>query len=163
MNTLTRATAAAVVFAAAAALSGCAAQSSSSTPTPTPTPETFRALGTITVPMDLSATLPLQDGNPTIGNPCIPKAGYSDIDAGAQVTVSNASGEKIALGELEDGTLASGPDSDAFYASVCQFYFTVSDIPEDGKIYSVHIGNEARGEQSYTATDLRAGVSLTLG
>lgn len=164
MKTSTRVAATGLAITAAITLGGCAAQgSSSSTPTPTPTPESFQALGTITVPMDLGATLPLQDGKPTIGNPCIPKSGYSDIDEGTQVVVSNASGEKIALGSLDEGTLANGPSGTAFLNSVCQFAFTVSDIPEEGKIFSVHIGNEARGEESFTATDLRAGISLSLG
>ncbi|UWD83674.1 YgdI/YgdR family lipoprotein [Curtobacterium flaccumfaciens] len=145
------------------ALAGCASTTDAAESTPTPTPEGFRAIGTIQVPMDLSATLPLQDDNPTIGNPCIPKSGYDDIDEGSQVVVSNARGEKIALGSLEEGTLANGPSGDAFFQSVCQFAFSVDDIPDEGRIYSVHVGNENRGEQSYSRTDLQSGISLTIG
>lgn len=155
----------AIVGLAALSLGGCAASTSSDKPTstPTPTPSTFSAIGTIQVPMNFSATLPLQNGKPTIGNPCVPQSGYNDISTGAQVVISNASGEKIALGSLESGTLANGPGGEAFIQSVCQFAFTVDDVPDEGKIYSVHIGNDNRGEQSFTQNDLRVGVSLTLG
>ncbi|WP_242089278.1 hypothetical protein [Curtobacterium sp. DN_7.5] len=144
------------------ALGGCAVDGQVGA-TPTPTPEPFSASGTITVPMDISASLPLQDGNPTIGNPCVPQAGYSDIESGAQVTVANAAGETIAVGQLSPNGLQNGPSGDAFYQSVCEFAISVDDIPPTSKFYSVHVGNTNRGEQTFTAAQLKDGIALTLG
>lgn len=150
---------------AAVALATLALTACATTPAakPTPTPKPFSATGTITVPMDISASLPLQDGKPTIGNPCIPKAGYSDISDGAQVVVANASGETVAVGELGEGGLQNGPSGTAFFQSVCEYPLTVSDIPVGSKFYSVHVGNTNRGEQTFTADQLKDGIALTLG
>ncbi|QKS17328.1 hypothetical protein HUN59_14905 [Curtobacterium sp. Csp2] len=145
---------------AALSLTGCAAASSSAKPTPTET--SFRATGTIQVPMDLNATLPLQHDAPTIGNPCIPKSGFSDIAEGSQVVVLDENGKKVALGKLRAPTLANGPSGTAFFQSVCQLDFTVAAVPDGSKIYSVRIGNDNRGEQSYSKSDLTAGVALSL-
>lgn len=149
----------------ALALAGFALTACAATPAakPTPTPKPFSATGTISVPMDISASLPLQNGKPTIGNPCIPKGGYSDIDGGAQVIVSDGSGETVAVGELDEGGLQNGPSGSAFYQSVCEYPFTVDDVPARVKFYSVHIGNTNRGEQTYTAAQLKSGIALTLG
>jgi hypothetical protein len=154
-----------IVSAAVAALTCLVLASCATRPAakPTPTPKPFSATGTISVPMDIGASLPLQDGKPAIGNPCIPKGGYSDVDEGAQVIVANGSGETVAVGELDGGGVQNGPAGNAFYQSVCEYPFTVSGIPSGSKFYSVHIGNANRGEQTYTRSQLEDGIALTLG
>lgn len=144
------------------ASTGCSALPGSK-PSASPTPQPFDVTGTISVPIDVALTYKLQDSKPTIEKPCIPRDGFDDIDEGAQVVVLDANGTKVALGELGTGGLANGASSEAFISSVCEFPISVSDVPNSGGIYSVHVGNEARGEQSYTKSELEDGIALTLG
>jgi hypothetical protein len=143
----------------ALALAGCAVDGQIGA-SPTPAPEPFATSGTISVPMDFAAMLQRADAdNPP---PCIAKAGYSDIVGGAQVIVANGSGETVAVGALDDGVIADNQSSTGD-AKVCEFSFTASDIPPGSKFYSVHIGNTNRGEQTYTAAQLRDGIALSIG
>ncbi|MBF4613731.1 hypothetical protein [Curtobacterium sp. VKM Ac-1376] len=114
--------------------------------------------------MDISESLPLQNGSPAVGNPCVPQAGYDDIAAGAQVVISDTDGETLAVGELRDGYLQDGPGGSAFFQSVCEYPFIVSRIPQGEKFYAVHIGNTNRGERNYTQAQLEAGeIALSIG
>jgi hypothetical protein len=154
---------AAAIAGAVVIIGGVAGCGSQPTAKPTPTPKPFDFSGTIEVPIDLATTLRLENNTPTLEGPCASDDGYSDIDEGTQVVVSNANGKKVALGTLEAGQLADGPDGDKFFESVCQYPFTVDDVPPGSSIYSVHIGNQARGDLSYKKSELEDGIALKLG
>lgn len=82
--------------------------------------------------------------------------GYDDISSGAQVTVTDPAGTVLAVTQL--GTGAVGDEGN------CSWPFTISAVPEGSKFYQIHIGNQARGEVSFTRDQLAEGpASLTLG
>ncbi|MBT2501425.1 hypothetical protein [Curtobacterium sp. ISL-83] len=145
-------------------LSGCAVNGHIGAES-TPTPTAFVASGTISVPIDISATIAAQGGDgATLGEACVSRDGYDDITSGAQVVVSDASDKKVAIGDLGDGLLVKGPTgSTKLYESRCEYPFRIKDVPLGSKIYSVHAGNEARGERSFTRGDLTDGIQLTIG
>lgn len=81
-------------------------------------------------------------------------AGFSDIAAGTQVTVTNEKGALIATGTLTSG--AFGPHLS------CRFPFTISDVP-GAKFYSIEVSH--RGSETYSRSQLAAkhyDVELTL-
>lgn len=86
--------------------------------------------------------------------------GYSDLQGGAQVTVTDASGKKLALGILAKGiagdfsTEADGTQR----AGSCALSFAVTDVPKGVGPYGIEISH--RGIQNYTETVLAAGVIL---
>jgi hypothetical protein len=82
------------------------------------------------------------------GSNCSGAGGYSDLTAGAAVTVKNESGTVIATGSLDRGV------SDATYPTVvCHFSFTISNIP-DAKFYSVEVTH--RGALTYSQDQLNS-------
>lgn len=86
---------------------------------------------------------------------CMGMGGYSDISAGAQVTIRDQSGEIVGLGELLPDPRVETPDK-------CSFYFSV-EVPES-KFYTVDMGR--RGELSYSHSDLEHDefqVKLSIG
>ncbi|WIB65915.1 hypothetical protein [Curtobacterium sp. MCBD17_040] len=172
-----RAAAAAVAFALVAGVSGCAALTGSghagsaaavkakhTAPAKrrAQQPLPFDANGTIDVPADLAATSQAQhQSGIALGEACVPDAGYDDITSGAQVTILDPSDTKIAIGSLEPGVVVKGA-TDAVTDARCQYTFDVSGVPGNYSLYSVHIGNTFRGEQSFSKQQLYAGVTLHL-
>jgi len=92
----------------------------------------------------------------TVPCPQGPGGGYDDVQEGAQVTVSNSSGNVLAVGRLENGIYNGG-------SMHVTFEFTVDDLP-DAAIYQVEVAH--RGALTYSKRDLTVRgwtVDLTLG
>jgi len=89
----------------------------------------------------------------TPGRSCEGDGGYSDIQAGTSVTVSDATGRVIATGALSGGMATS--------SSVCAFTFTVPDVPAGEDFYRLEVSH--RGTLTYDADELAAGPMVTLG
>lgn len=105
--------------------------------------ETFTATGSITM---IDYDMDRYQGQ------CFGSGGYSDMEAGTQVVVRDASGTSLAFGELGTGSVAS--------PSECDFNFVVKDIPSGDKLYTIEVGS--RGEINFTE-DEAIGLSFTLG
>ncbi|MFK4146861.1 hypothetical protein [Streptomyces sp. NPDC004065] len=87
------------------------------------------------------------------GETCSGTGGYSDIDFGTQVTVTDAAGTLVAT-----GSLGLGRETE----QGCEFPFTVDDITPGSKLYTVEISH--RGGLTKTEDELRAGrLGFTLG
>ncbi|MFF0109554.1 hypothetical protein [Streptomyces hirsutus] len=87
------------------------------------------------------------------GELCSGTGGYSDVDFGTQVNVTDAAGTLVAMGSLGFGEKAE---------LGCEFPFTVDDIPPGSKFYTVEVSH--RGGLTQTENELRAGsLSFTLG
>jgi hypothetical protein len=149
------------------ALTGCgasdaAAPSSSSGVSSTPA-TTMTIKGYISVPIDprRASDLREDDGEATLGElPCAPKAGYDDIRADAQVTVTDESGTVLGLGFLtESGLWVEQPDT-LLILSECRYDFSVS-VPEGAKFLGVEVAH--RGVVRYTAEQAQDELHLTLG
>jgi len=126
-------------------------------------PIAFQAHGTITVPADLTATARLQSSDLiNLGGPCVTTAGFGDIAEGAQVLITDESNTKLAVGNLQPGVVVKGASENVDDAR-CEFAFEVDDVPTGHALYSVHLGNSFRGEQTYTIHDLYVGVGLSIG
>lgn len=159
----------ALTASSALVLTGCSAPS-------------FTASGTMTVPLNWPVTkdgksvsltssgkdfktIELQDGGI-----CSASSGYDDISSGSQVTITNESGEVIALGSLQDG-VQSGSAGWNYHewisfgkdVAMCSFAFEIPEVPGGEKFYNVSIGNSNRGEITYSEDDLKAGIGLKLG
>lgn len=94
------------------------------------------------------------------GDACEAGQGYSDITAGAAVTVGGANGQTLAVGPLSAG-VESNVDSTSFSMPLgdCVFSFDVS-VPQQSA-YTVTISH--RGTQTFTPDQVAAGIRLTLG
>ncbi|WP_166026330.1 hypothetical protein [Streptomyces chilikensis] len=106
-------------------------------------------------PFSTDGTLTLQDAGAGLdaGEICSGTGGYSDIDFGTQVTVTDADGTLVAM-----GLLSLGEKTDAG----CEFPFTVDDITPGSKFYTVEVSH--RGGLTQTEEDLRAGsLAFSLG
>lgn len=134
-------------------LAGCAAA---------PPPPLPQVNGTVTTPIDLGDYMGPDGRTATIGAPCTPADGYDDIASGAQVIVTDASGEIVGTGSLGASRL-QGEDGGSLLGASCEFPFAVSGIPAGSDFYGVRVGNANRGEVVYTADELAAGVELTIG
>ncbi|MEW1602127.1 hypothetical protein [Streptomyces sp. NPDC093808] len=107
--------------------------------------ETFSTDGTLTV-IGIGTGL-------ASGAPCTGTDGYSDIDFGTQVSVTDAAGTLVAKGSLGLGEKTE---------LGCEFPFTVDDITPGSKFYTVEVSH--RGGLTQTEDELRAGGLLfTLG
>jgi hypothetical protein len=79
--------------------------------------------------------------------------GYSDIDFGTQVNVTDAAGTLVAVGSLGLGEKTE---------LGCEFPFTVDDITPGSKFYTVEVSH--RGGLTQTEDELRGGgLAFTLG
>lgn len=83
--------------------------------------------------------------------------GIEDIRAGAQVVISDAAGNTIAIGQLQQG-LVVGPDAGGGYT--CSFGFSVQ-APGGLDFYGVEISH--RGRLQYPRAELNRPIALTLG
>ena len=98
----------------------------------------------------------LTGGTGTADQPCLGTGGYSDINAGTQVTISNQSGTVVGVGQLGLGISGGTLNLD------CLFPFTVVAGPAD--IYEVEVSH--RGNVDFSAAQMTAqgwAVQLTLG
>ncbi|WP_079189182.1 hypothetical protein [Streptomyces kebangsaanensis] len=87
------------------------------------------------------------------GELCSGTGGYSDIDLGTQVTITDAAGTLVAVGSLGFGQKTE---------QGCEFPFTVDDITPGSKFYTVEISH--RGGLTKTEDQLREGeLAFTLG
>lgn len=147
-------------------LTGCGAIGSlpiASKPSPTaqPTPTTFNIVGTLSVEAS-----PLGSEG-ALGGDCItdPNGGFSDIESGGQITITNESGKIVALGTLDVGhTLESMPEGSPdgpLSATRCTFGFSVPSVPEGQNFYAIQMGH--RTPLKYTRAELATPLSLTLG
>ena len=118
-----------------------------------PEPHVFDVVGTLDV------TQPMSRG--VDGVTCFTGSGYTDIKTGTQVSVTDAAGDVVALGELGYGvakdTYPQLPGTD-----VCRFDFRIEGIPgKDGDIFGVEVAN--RGSVNFKAAGKTTPVSLNLG
>lgn len=113
-------------------------------------PDRFTLTGSLTITDPNGATLDLTpDGAWT----CRGDGGYSDIQPGAQVTVSDASGTVLAVGELGQGGDTVEP---------CVMPITVPGVPHGEDFYRVEVAG--RGGITVDKIDAQAGlVDLTVG
>ncbi|MGY1522239.1 hypothetical protein ACW69C_00480 [Streptomyces sp. MN3] len=87
------------------------------------------------------------------GELCSGTGGYSDIDFGTQVNVTDAAGTLVAVGNLGLGEKTE---------LGCEFPFTVDDITPGSKFYTIEVSH--RGGLTQTEEELRAGgLAFTLG
>lgn len=119
----------------------------SSTPTPSPSASSS-TMGIIMGTLDLTGS-----GNFTkSGTSCTGTMGFDDIKPGAEVDISNGSGETVSFANLGNGIVSDGN---------CQFVFTFDSVPRGEAIYKVTIGN--RPGPSFRESGLEDGIALTLG
>jgi hypothetical protein len=90
-------------------------------------------------------------GDLSVGAACHGTGGFSDINGGAQVVVSDDAGKTLAITSLRGGKLTSGFQ--------CRFLFTVQ-VPGGLGFYGVTVTH--RGTLKESEADL-GNVSLTLG
>lgn len=64
--------------------------------------------------------------NPEAGDPCLGLGGYSDMQAGTEVTVKDEDGTLLASGSLREGTLDEVVEDVLLF---CKFPFTIEDVP----------------------------------
>ncbi|MGW0777682.1 hypothetical protein ACWD01_29450 [Streptomyces sp. NPDC002835] len=108
-------------------------------------PEPFMTDGSITLP-SVGAGL----DNDAL---CSGTGGYSDIDLGTQVNITDATGTLVAHGSLGPGEKTEAG---------CQFSFTINDITPGSKFYTVEVSH--RGGLTQTEDELRmGGLAFTLG
>lgn len=91
-----------------------------------------------------------------MGEGCYGTNGYDDLEAGAQITIADATGKTVGLGELDKGHRMTT-------AGVCAWDFTVDGIPDTegpNGIYSIEISH--RGSISFKRSEA-SDVELTIG
>lgn len=129
-----------------AVLAGC-----STTPAPTPTPTTFTVHGQLDLHRTMISAEP--------GAQCGGIGGYSDIQAGTQVRITDAIGTVVAIGNLDAGiAVDTVPQSSG--TDTCRFSFDVADVPDSGTVYGVEVAH--RGVVSFPRAQAGA-VRLKLG
>jgi hypothetical protein len=102
---------------------------------------------------DGSIMLPSVGAGLDNGALCSGTGGYSDIDLGTQVNITDATGTLVARGSLGPGEKTEAG---------CQFSFTIDDITPGSKFYTVEVSH--RGGLTQTEAELRAGgLAFTLG
>lgn len=115
----------------------------------------------------ITGTLHLKQGefswNSTSDPTCQGLNGYADLRAGAQVTVTDAAGKKLAVGALYKGLAGDfTTNTDGSQrASSCELPFDVDGIPSGVGPYGVEVSH--RGVQTYSEAQLTSGRPLTLG
>lgn len=78
---------------------------------------------------------------------CVGSGEYDDFYYGTPVVVRNAFGRKVALGELDEGTLS--PDK-----RICIFEFSVSGVPDQPDVFSIAL-SAGRGRSDFTLAQVR--------
>lgn len=146
-----------------ALISGCASAPPADLATPTPTStaaSTVRSVfGDVEVAIsDAQSAAPVDLKDPNWFSCTSDLVGFADVDAQAQVTITNAAGVVIGIGELGAGT----PDT-SNTGGTCKFPFVVEDVPLDGDFFGIQIGNEVRGTTQFTLREMQTGPHLYLG
>lgn len=103
-------------------------------------------------PITVRGTLVVSDPDDGVSGCDYSDTGYSDIDEGAQVTVTSPSGTVIGNGALEAGVPEQGTD--------CEFPFTVAGVKRGLPRYGVTVSH--RGTIWFSPSEI-ASASLTLG
>lgn len=130
-----------------------------SAPPPSPA-DTVTIQGHITVPAETLYSQGFKGGD------CTSDAGFTDIAAGAQVTITDQSGTVIRTGALNGGhTSATLPDLNGGddFANKCSYHFLIDGVPGDAANYGVSVGNTFRGTVHFNREQLRTAVDLNLG
>lgn len=91
---------------------------------------------------------------------CHGTGGYDDVKAGTQVTVKDAAGKVVGVGQLGQGTATIGWMGGEQTATQCTFPLKVNNVPA-GDFYEVQVGG--RKPIAVTAAQVDAGLKLTLG
>ncbi|WP_130176589.1 hypothetical protein [Cryobacterium sp. SO1] len=89
---------------------------------------------------------------------CVSSSSFSDVAEGAQITATDSSGEIVAIGNLDEGSVEAV--AGVFY---CEFAFTIDDMVLSEKFYGLSVGNVFRGDVQFTEEDMRVGPHLYLG
>ncbi len=108
-----------------------------------------------TIPGSLSLSASATDSL-SPGESCSGDNGYSDIEGGTEVVLTNQSGTTLATASLETGT---------FDGEACVFDFTLHNVPK-AKFYRIAAGNSIRGGPEYSYAEMQANhwsFDLTLG
>jgi hypothetical protein len=84
------------------------------------------------------------------GAACAGQGGYADIQAGKPVTVSDASGRIIGVGQLTAGH--RGASREAARDGACDFEFAIAGVPEVN-VYAIEL--EGRGTLQYSLREMR--------
>ncbi len=106
-------------------------------------------------------------GEGNVGPNCAGDGGFNDITTGATITVTDATGTVVAVGELgssfpelvEDGTDADGQT--VYRATSCRISFTIPGVPAGHRFYGVEVTH--RGKIQVPEGELSESVELTLG
>jgi len=118
-----------------------------------PATRTSPAPLTIRASLALSATSKYGTGISASGGTCKGVGGYADIQTGAGVTVTYASGAVVATGWLGTGS-GSG--------STCTFPLSITPVSGESPFYSIEVSH--RGKVTFPQSQLRTGAAmLSLG
>jgi hypothetical protein len=142
-------------------LAGCAGTTGSAaagTPTPTPasSEKPWTVIGFVKVEVEQTTEEVVAQSQRFIetgDNSCVTPTGLDDIGEGAQIQVTAADGDIVAVGQLDAGE---------WDKSDCAFRFTIPDVPRGEKFYGLHVGNESRGIIQFDEQRLRQGPVLHL-
>lgn len=133
-------------------LAGC----SSAAPPPATAPATTTTAPTITVVGQFTLYGP-NSTQMTSGSPCFGFIrGYDNLKQGAPVTVTDAAGVTVGLGQLSEGqfkTVGSAPRQ-------CDFTFSVPNVPAGKKFYTLSIAGHTK---QYTEAEIRQPRDLSIG
>ncbi len=103
--------------------------------------------GTITMKTNLNSVM-------AVNGECVTAGGFTDIQPGAQVVVTDATSKTLAIGSLDFGKPSADNRS-------CEWAFVVKDVPAGHDFYGVEVAK--RGRLQYPADRLAAPLALTLG
>lgn len=112
------------------------------------------AAGTLTIRG--TVTVPLTSDIQPIDTQCDGSGGYSDMRAGAQVTVTDSASKTIALGQLDPGRVDGSTGH-----QLCVFTFAVAGVPSGANFYGIEVSH--RGRVQYAEADLTKPLKLSLG
>ncbi|MFJ4100061.1 hypothetical protein [Amycolatopsis japonica] len=92
-------------------------------------------------------------------------SGYGDLLPGAQVEVTDQSGEVLGVGavELSDAVANRKSGETSALKAICTSKFSVVNIPTGRKMYGVHIGNANRGVIWKPESEAKQGFELSIG
>lgn len=139
--------AALAIAAGSLTLGACSGHTGASTATHTG-PKTITVHGTMTLDAFGSETVD--------GVTCGGSDGYDDIVAGADITITDASGKVVGSGHLPQGSATMGEDDEI---KRCVFDWKVKNVLLASKFYKVSIAN--RDAPTQTRKQMRHSVDLT--
>jgi hypothetical protein len=113
----------------------------------------FLITGTIT--LTTSSLYPPAGASPGIGSPCVGTGGFSDIQTGTDVTVTDEASRIVGIGHIVSSSRVN--------IVVCSLRFTVPGVPER-PFYKVEVSH--RGGLTYSLQDMKSRnwtIDATLG